>query len=247
MVFTKNEKLRYHRQIIMADVGLEGQMKLREAKVLVVGAGGLGSPLLYYLAAMGIGNIGIADPEEVDLSNLQRQILYTINDIGKSKAKAAKDRLKKLNPDVKIEIFPFYLNEINSEEIIVSYDIIVASVDNISTRYFVNDTCIKLGKPFVEAGVSGWEGMIMTVLPGKTPCYRCVIPAQIKGEQNKELGVIGCLAGILGTMQAMEVVKLILGKGNNLQGRLVVFNGYDMSFEEVQIAKNPKCKICGKL
>ncbi|MEW6623132.1 MAG: HesA/MoeB/ThiF family protein [Bacillota bacterium] len=247
MMLNNDERIRYRRHLIMPEIGENGQSKLKNSKVLVVGAGGLGSPVLFYLAAMGVGTLGIVDSDQADLSNLQRQILHSTLDLGKNKAQSAKETLQSLNPGVRCELYPFRLTDKNIENVVSQYDVAVTAVDNLTTRYLVNDTCIKLYKPLVEAGVSGWEGLVTTIIPGKTPCYRCIFPHQPEVEERKEIGLIGCLPGVLGTIQSMEVVKLLLDLGNSLAGRLLVFDGLEMTFSEFKMERNSECRVCGKL
>lgn len=245
-MMSSDERLRYKRQLIMPDVGEDGQLKLRKAKVLVIGAGGLGSPVLFYLAAMGIGTIGIADSDKVDLSNLQRQILHDTNRIGENKAKSAKESLQKLNPEINLLEYPARVTKSNCTMLISKYDIIVTALDNLSSRYLINEVCVSLRKPLVEAGVAGWEGLATTIIPGISPCYRCIFPS-IPEEREGEIGLIGCLPGVIGTIQAMEVVKLILNVGNSLANRLLVFDGLELTFNEFKMERNINCPICGHL
>jgi len=241
-----DEKLRYKRQLIMPEIGEEGQLKLKQAKVLVVGAGGLGSSILYYLTAMGVGTLGIVDADNVELSNLQRQILHNVERIGINKAQSAKETLEKLNPLTKIIEYPFKITEKNSHSLITEYDIVAAALDNLPARYLVNEACVALKKPLVEAGVSGWDGLAITVIPGKSPCYSCIFPA-ISNENRGETGMVGCIPGVLGTIQAMEVIKIILGLGNTLANRLLVFDGLELTFSEFKMERNINCPVCGKI
>ena len=245
-MFSNDEMLRYKRQLMMDEIGEEGQLKLKQAKVLVVGAGGLGSPVLYYLTSMGVGTLGIIDSDNVELSNLQRQILHNTERIGINKAQSAKETLEKLNPLTKFIEYPFRITEENSNSLIADYDIVVTALDNLSSRYLINETCVALKKPFVEAGVSGWEGLVTTIIPGKSPCYRCIF-SYIANENRGEIGLVGCLPGILGTIQAMEVTKLILGLGNTLANRLLVFDGLELVFSEFKMERDVNCLVCGNL
>jgi molybdopterin/thiamine biosynthesis adenylyltransferase len=245
-MLSNDELKRYKRQLIMPDIGEKGQRLLKSAKVLVIGAGGLGSPVLYYLTAVGVGTLGILDYDKVELSNLQRQILHNTNDINKEKVHSAKETLEVLNPNVKLNIYPLKINKTNAKEIIEQYNIIVTALDNFKTRHLVNEIAVKLNKPLVEAGVAGWDGVITTIIPYETACYRCIFPEFPREKTDTEIGLIGCLPGVLGTMQAMEVVKLILGIGKNLKNRLLVFDGLEMKFNEFSIQKNPNCPVCGK-
>ena len=245
-MLSHDERLRYRRQLIMPEIGEKGQLKLKQARVLVVGAGGLGSPVLYYLTAMGAGTLGIVDSDNVELSNLQRQILHNTERIGINKAHSARETLEKLNPLTRLIEYPFRITEKNSNSLIVDYDIIVTALDNLSSRYLVNEACVALKKPLVEAGVSGWEGLATTIIPGKSPCYRCIFPS-VPNENKGEIGLVGCLPGVLGTIQAMEVIKLILGLGNTLVNRLLVFDGLELTFNEFKVERNINCPVCGNL
>ncbi|MBZ4686989.1 MAG: sulfur-carrier protein adenylyltransferase/sulfurtransferase [Clostridia bacterium] len=236
---------RYRRQVIIPEVGKAGQQKLLDAKVLVVGAGGLGSPVLYYLAAAGIGTLGIVDSDSVDITNLQRQILHRTDDLGREKVVSAKEKLNSLNPDVKIITYNLRLDRYNAKEIIGEYDIIVTAVDNFQTRYILNDACIELNKPLVEGGIRGFDGTLITIIPGKGPCYRCIFPHNVDLEKG-ELGVMGAAPGIIGSLQALEVIKLVLGIGKPLSGRMLFFDGLEGNFSEIEISRNEECPVCGK-
>ncbi len=247
-MFDSNHLLRYSRQIILKEVGNKGQEKLSNARVLVAGAGGLGSPVSYYLAGAGIGTLGIADFDTVSVSNLQRQILYSNDDIGKRKTDIAQDRLKKLNPEVNVIKHPLRLNADNIEEIVCNYDIVIDATDNIATRYLVSDCCHFLKKPLIEGAVTGFDGLLMTIIPDRSPCYRCLYPAPPKDgilPSCANLGIIGAAAGMLGSLQAMEAIKLVLDTGHTLSGRVLFFDGLNMQFNEIQLDKNPECPLCG--
>lgn len=246
--FSEEEIKRYSRHIILEEVGGKGQKKLRKARVLVVGAGGLGSPSLYYLAAAGIGTLGIVDNDVIDLSNLQRQILHRTTDIGKPKTDSAEKQLRALNPGVTVEKHQVRLSRDNVEKIIQRYDVIIDGVDNFATRFLLHDACYFAGKPFVEAGVLQFLGQIMTVLPGEGPCYRCVFPEPPPPgtvPSCQEAGILGAVAGVLGILQATEAIKLILGIGKPLNGRLIIFEALSGSFREVAFKRNSKCPLCG--
>jgi molybdopterin/thiamine biosynthesis adenylyltransferase len=240
---------RYERQIILAGVGVGGQEKLLASSVLVVGAGGLGSPILYYLAAAGVGRLGVADPDSVTFSNLHRQILYATPDVGKVKVDVAADRLRALNPDVTVVPHRFRVDDGNIDALVAGYDVVVDAPDNFATRYLVNDACWRARKPLVEAAVLGFSGMIMTIVPGETPCYRCLYPNPPKDgtvPSSAEVGIMGMVPGIIGSLQALEAVKLLLGIGTTLRGRVLFFDGLDPSFEEMKLERNPLCPLCGK-
>jgi adenylyltransferase/sulfurtransferase len=246
---TDEEIRRYSRHILLADVGGRGQVKLKDASVLVVGAGGLGSPVALYLAAAGIGRLGLIDGDVVEVSNLQRQILHETPDMGRPKVESAAERLVRLNPHVQVETHRKRLTAANAREIIAAYDVIVGGVDNFPTRYLLNDACVLAKKPLVEAGILRYDGMVMTIKPGEGPCYRCIFPeppAPGSVPTCSEAGVLGALAGVIGSLQAFEVLKLILGIGEPLVGRLLMFEGLNGRFREVEWERNPKCPACGE-
>jgi len=238
----------YARQIMMEEIGEAGQQKLAESSVLVVGCGGLGSPVLYYLAAMGIGRLGLCDGDTVVYSNLNRQLLYTFDDIGKSKAIAAEGRLQALNPRLRTTVYDCFFDEKVAEATIPAYDIAVDCLDNYADRFILNDACVAAGKPFVHAGIGAFYGQLLTVTPGKGPCLRCLFPhgKQKEGEKGGAAadpqGVIGATPGVLGAMQALEVLKYLLGLPIN-NNALVVFNGLCTNLERVPLATSPTC-VC---
>lgn len=240
---------RYSRQIILLNVGGKGQEKLLSAKVLIIGAGGLGSPCALYLAAAGIGKIGIVDSDEVELNNLQRQILHSTKDVGRSKTESAKDRLNAINPDVEVTTYKIRLKSENILDIITDYDIIVDGSDNFPTRYLVNDACVLSKKPLSHGGIFRYDGQAITILPGESACYRCLFstpPPPGLVPSCQEAGILGVVAGVIGTIQANEVLKYILGIGDLLAGKLLVFNALDSSFRQVKVLKDPKCPVCGE-
>lgn len=246
--FTEEEIRRYSRNIILQEVGGIGQQKLKDAKVLVVGAGGLGSPAAFYLAAAGVGTIGIVDDDVVDLSNLQRQILHRTEDVGTPKVDSAARALSALNPGVQVKTYRTRLGAGNVMDIIREYDVIVDGVDNFSTRYLLNDACVMAGKPLVDAGILRWDGMMMTIKPREGPCYRCIFPEPPPPgviPSCQEAGVIGAIAGVMGTLQALEAIKLILGVGETLTGRLLLFDALEGRFRQVNAARDPNCPVCG--
>lgn len=248
VALSKEEVLRYSRHLIMPEVGMEGQLKLKQAKVLCVGAGGLGAPLGLYLAAAGVGRIGLIDFDTVDFTNLQRQVLFGTADVGKPKIAAAAARLRDLNPEIQIDSFETHLTSENALEIFKDYDLIVDGTDNFPTRYLVNDACVLLGKPNVYGSIFRFEGQITIFgFPGG-PCYRCLYPEPPPPglvPSCAEGGVLGVLPGIVGTIQAAETLKLILGKGEPLVGRLLLFDALGMRFRELKLRKNPECAVCG--
>lgn len=247
MNLTEEQIERYSRQILLPDVGGKGQEKLLKAKVLVVGAGGLGSPCAFYLAAAGVGKIGVVDSDCVELNNLQRQILHTTEDIGIPKAESARKRLKSLNPEVEVVTYQYRLTSRNIGEIIKEYDIVVDGSDNFPTRYLVNDACILTGKPLVHAGILRFDGQALTILPRQSACYRCLFsepPPPGLVPSCQEAGVLGVVAGVLGLIQANEVLKYILGIGELLVDKLLIFDALNSSFRIVKAHRNPRCAIC---
>jgi len=246
---SNEEILRYSRHLIMPEVGMEGQLKLKAAKVLLIGTGGLGAPLGLYLAAAGIGKLGLVDFDVVDFTNLQRQVTFGTSDVGKAKSEAARARLSNLNPDIEIEAFETKLTSENAPELLKDFDIIVDGTDNFPTRYLVNDACILLGKPNVYGSIFRFEGQITVFGMPDGPCYRCLYPEPPPPglvPSCAEGGVLGVLPGIVGSIQAMETIKLILGRGRNLTGRLLLFDALEMAFSEVKLRKNPNCPLCGE-
>jgi adenylyltransferase/sulfurtransferase len=246
---TKEEVQRYSRHLIMPEVGMDGQLKLKNAKVLCIGTGGLGAPLGVYLAAAGVGRIGLVDFDVVDNSNLQRQILFGTKDVGRPKIAAAADRLRDLNPDIQIETFETRLTSDNALELFKDYDIIVDGTDNFPTRYLVNDACVLLGKPNVYGSIFRFEGQATIFAYPGGPCYRCLYPEPPPPglvPSCAEGGVLGVLPGIVGSIQAAETLKLILGAGDSLVGRLLLFDALAMKFRELKLRKNPECPACGE-
>ncbi len=247
--FTPEQMTRYSRHFLLPEVGEEGQAKLLDAKVLMVGAGGLGSPSAYYLAAAGVGTMGIIDPDVVDLSNLQRQILHTNDRIGQPKTESAKQTLQALNPDVRVITYQDKLTSENVMDIIKDYDIIVDGCDNFPTRYLVNDACVMVNKPNVHGSIFQFDGQASVFYPGKGPCYRCLYPEPPPpgmAPSCAEAGVLGVLPGLIGTIQAIETIKLILGKGDNLVGKLLCFNTLSMEVTTLNLKKDPDCPVCGE-
>ncbi len=250
MVKLADEQIeRYSRQIILPMVGGKGQEKLLNGKVLVIGAGGLGSPCILYLASAGVGTIGIIDSDTVELNNLQRQIIHSGETIGKPKVESARDRVKAINPDVKVNTYYMRLTSENIMDIIKDYDIVVDGSDNFPTRYLVNDACVLGKKPFSHGGIFRFDGQLITIMPGKSACYRCLFadpppPGMVPGCQ--EAGILGAVAGIIGTLQANEVLKFLLGIGDLLTGKLLVFNALDARFRQVKVPRDPDCPVCGK-
>jgi len=240
---------RYSRNIILKEVGGIGQRKLLNAKVLVVGAGGLGSPILFYLASAGVGTIGIIDDDVVELSNLQRQIMHSSQDLNKKKISSAYEKINNLNPDVKINTLDFRLDKNNVEEIIQEYDFIADGSDNFSTRFILNDACFEQNKILISGAVQSLEGYLTTFnfTDKSSPCYRCIFPEPSENsiENNcSTAGVIGSLAGVVGSLQATEIIKEILQIGDRLKGWLVLIDGLNSDFRKIKIKKDPKCNLC---
>ncbi len=249
MELTPDELRRYARHIIMPEVGLDGQKKLGQARVLLIGAGGLGSPAALYLAAAGVGTIGLVDFDVVDFSNLQRQIIYGTRDVGRAKLEAARERLLDVNPEVHVECHDVRLRSENALEVLGGYDIIVDGTDNFPTRYLVNDACVLLAKPNVYGSIFRFEGQVAVFYAREGPCYRCLFrepPPPGLVPSCAEGGVLGVLPGIIGALQANETVKLILGQGEPLIGRLLLFDALRLQFRELKLRKDPECPICGE-
>jgi adenylyltransferase/sulfurtransferase len=245
---SRSEFLRYSRHLVMPEVTLAGQQRLRSARVLCIGAGGLGSPLTLYLAAAGVGTIGLVDFDNVDLTNLQRQILYATSDVGRPKLEAAMERLNGLNPDIKVIPHAARLTSANVMDIVAGYDVVADGTDNFPTRYLVNDACVLAGKPNVYASIFRFEGQVSVFDARRGPCYRCLFPEPPPPglvPSCADGGVLGVLPGIVGSLQALEVVKLILGAGEPLLGRLVLFDGLAFQFRELSVHKDPECAVCG--
>jgi adenylyltransferase/sulfurtransferase len=245
---SREEVLRYSRHLIMPEITLEGQKRLKASKVLCIGAGGLGSPLSLYLAAAGIGTIGMVDYDTVDLTNLQRQILYSASDVGRPKLEAAKERLGQLNPDIEVVTHPMHLASWNVMDVVQGYDVVADGSDNFPTRYLVNDACVLTGKPNVYASIYRFEGQVSVFDAKRGPCYRCIFPEPPPPglvPTCAEGGVLGVTPGVIGSLQALEVLKLILGLGEPLIGRLLLFDTLDLRFRELPARKNPKCVVCG--
>ncbi len=247
MSLTPEQRERYSRHIVLPHWGEEGQRKLMAAKVLVIGAGGLGSPVLFYLAGAGVGTLGVVEFDTVDISNLPRQILHHMHDLGRSKAQSTKNSLADNNPDVNVVLHEDCLSSANSLDIIGGYDVVVSAVDNLATRYLVNDSCVLLKKPMVEASVLTYEGQCTVFLPGQG-CYRCLYPAPPPPglmPTPASAGVLSITPAVMGPLQAMETLKLILGIGDVLCGRLLLFDALAAEFHEVRIRRDPKCAVCG--
>jgi len=248
MQLTKEQYMRYSRHLILPDVGLEGQKKLLASKVLLIGAGGLGSPLGLYLAAAGLGTLGIVDADVVDESNLQRQVIHSTEEVGRPKVDSAERRINGLNPDVKVIKHPVRITSENAFDIIKDYDVVIDGTDNFPTRYLVNDACVMLKKPLVYGSIFRFDGQATVFKPPDGPCYRCLYPEPPPPgmvPSCAEGGVIGILPGIVGLIQGLEAVKLIIGRGNTLIGRLVLFDALNFEFQELKIRRDHSCPVCG--
>jgi molybdopterin/thiamine biosynthesis adenylyltransferase len=243
-----DQQARYARHVAIPEVGVAGQQKMLAARVACVGAGGLGSPAAFYLAAAGIGTLGVIDDDKVDASNLQRQILHATDRLGVAKVDSAEQSLKRLNPDVNVVKHAVRLTAANAESVLGGYDVVVDGADNFATRYLVNDVALKLGKPVVHAAVFRFEGQLTVFGGGDAPCYRCLFPVPPRPEDAPscaEAGVLGVLPGVLGVLQATEAIKLVLGLGSSLAGRLVLYDALGVRFRELRIKRDPQCPSCG--
>jgi adenylyltransferase/sulfurtransferase len=245
---SSQEVARYSRHLIMPEVGMDGQKRLKASSVLLIGAGGLGSPLGLYLAAAGIGRIGLVDFDVVDFSNLQRQVMHGTEDVGRPKLHSARDRLRSINPEVQLDLYETHLTSANAFDILRPYDIVIDGTDNFPTRYLVNDACVLLKKPNVYGSIFRFDGQASVFHPPAGPCYRCLYPEPPPpGEVPScaEGGVLGILPGLIGCIQATEAVKLILGRGEPLIGRLLLYDALAMRFQEFKVRRNPRCPLCG--
>jgi adenylyltransferase/sulfurtransferase len=249
MEFTEEQIQRYSRHIILPEVGGKGQKKLLNAKVFIVGAGGLGCPVGYYLAAAGVGTIGVVDNDDVELSNLQRQIAHNIHSLGKPKVESVKKTFESLNPDVNVVAIKQKITKDNILDMLKDYDIVVDGSDNFPTRYLVNDACVMLKKPLVSGAILRFEGQVTTILPHEGHCYRCLFeepPPPGLVPSCQEAGVLGVLPGVIGALQATEVLKLILSKGKVLKNELLIYNALSVTFRKIKVPKNPECPVCGE-
>jgi molybdopterin/thiamine biosynthesis adenylyltransferase/rhodanese-related sulfurtransferase len=243
------QKDRYSRHVLLPEIGLEGQLKLLDAKVLLLGAGGLGSPTALYLAAAGVGTLGVVDDDVVDVSNLQRQVIHKTGDVGVPKVDSAERAIKELNPDVNVNKYQTRLDASNIMEIVEGYDVIVDGVDNFPTRYLLNDATVRLGIPVVSASILGFDGQLSVFAPHEGPCYRCLYPTPPPAELAPSCGangVLGVLPGVMGLLQAVEVVKLVTGAGEPLIGRLLLYDALSTNFTELKVRRDPECPICSR-
>lgn len=248
MAFTEEQLVRYSRHIILTEVGGKGQKKIGQAKVLVVGAGGLGSPIALYLAAAGVGAIGLIDADVVDLSNLQRQVIHHTSDIGRPKVVSAQEKMVAINPDVKVVAYQENIDADNALKIFGDFEYVIDGTDNFPAKFLINDAAYFAKKPLVHGGILRFEGQLFTILPGTSACYRCVFPEPPPAgliPTCQEAGVLGALAGLIGTLQGTEVLKLILGIGKPLTDRILKYDAFRTQFREVPIRRNPNCPLCG--
>jgi molybdopterin/thiamine biosynthesis adenylyltransferase len=250
-MFTEEQLERYSRHIILKEVGVKGQKKLMEGRALIIGAGGLGSPAAMYLAAAGVGTIGIADADAVDLSNLQRQIIHATPDVGKPKVISAKETMNAMNPDTEVVTYHEWINHANITDIIRdrNYDFVLDCTDNFPAKFLINDVCVMLKKPFSHAGIIRFQGQLLTYIPGKGPCYRCVFrepPPPGAAPTCGQAGVLGVMGGVIGALQAAEALKYLLGIDGLLNGCLLTYNALTMDFRKVKLARSPGCQVCGE-
>lgn len=248
MAFTNEQLERYSRHIILKEIGVRGQKKLLNAKVLIIGAGGLGAPAALYLAAAGVGTIGIVDADVVDLSNLQRQVIHTTNDIGKKKVESAAETMRQINPDIRVNTYYKFVTSDNILDLIKDYDFILDGTDNFPAKFLINDACVMAKKPLSHAGIIRFKGQLTTIIPGESPCYRCIfkdLPPKDAIPSCKEAGVIGAMGGVIGSLQALEAVKYITGVGDLLTGYLLTYDALTMNFHKVKLPPRGKgCAVC---
>lgn len=246
-MLTSEQKRRYNRHLILQGIGAEGQQRLLSARVLIVGVGGLGSPVALYLAAAGVGTLGLIDGDMVSLTNLQRQVIHTTSGVGSPKVDSAEERIRELNPDVRVVKHPVFLSEDNVLDLVSQYDFVIDGTDNFASKYLVNDACVMLGKPFCMGGIHRFSGQVMTHVPG-TACYRCLFPeppAVEEVETCSMVGVLGSIAGIMGTLQATETIKFITGTGTLLTNAMLMFDALTMEFQRLEFAHDDDCALCG--
>ena len=247
MELSREQCRRYNRHLILEGFGVEAQSRLLHAKVLLVGAGGLGSPVALYLAAAGVGTIGVVDGDSVSITNLQRQVLHSTPDVGRPKVQVAKERIQAINPNVKVDTYETYLSETNAMELIKPYDFVIDGTDNFATKYLVNDACVMQGKAFTMGGISKYSGQLMTHVPGSA-CYRCLFPeppAKQDVETCAMVGVLGSIAGMLGTVQATECIKYLAGVGQLLTNSMLTFDALSMQWQRFDFNQRPSCELCG--
>jgi molybdopterin-synthase adenylyltransferase len=248
-MLTDEQIERYSRHIMLKEVGGKGQQRLIKGRVLIIGAGGLGSPIALYLAAAGIGVIGIADADDVDLSNLQRQVIHFTPDVGKPKVESAREKMEAINPAAQVRTYAEWVKAANIMGIIRDYDFVIDATDNFAAKFLINDACVLSGIPYSHGGILQFDGQTMTVRPGESACYRCIFPEPPPKDAIttcSRAGVIGVLPGVLGTIQATEAIKFLLAKGDLLTNRLLTYNALRMKFREIPLKRNPACPVCGE-
>lgn len=248
-MFTEEQIERYSRHIILKEVGGKGQKRLLNGKVLIIGAGALGSPAALYLAASGVGMVGIADADVVEISNLQRQVIHQTPDVGKPKVQSAREKMEAINPDVHVVTYHSWINADSIMKLIKEYDFVIDGTDNFASKFLINDACVMAGKPFSHAGILHFIGQTMTILPGQSPCYRCIFPSPPPPgaiPTCSQAGVLGVLPGVIGTIQATEAIKYLLGVGKLLTGRLLVYDAEDMDFYISPLSRQKHCPLCGE-
>jgi molybdopterin/thiamine biosynthesis adenylyltransferase len=248
-MLTEEQIERYQRHIALKEVGGKGQQRLLDGRVLIIGAGGLGAPAALYLTAAGVGTIGLVDADVVDLTNLQRQVIHFTPDIGKAKVVSAKEKMVAINPGVEVKTYEEWAHAGNIMGIIRDYGFVIDGTDNFAAKFLINDACVLAGIPYSHAGILRFDGQTITVRPGESACYRCIFPGPPPKDmipKCSQAGVIGVLPGVLGVIQATEAIKFLLGKGDLLTGRFLIYNALEMRFMEVQISRNPKCPLCGE-
>jgi molybdopterin/thiamine biosynthesis adenylyltransferase len=249
MAFTNDQLERYSRHIILKEIGVKGQRRLGEGRVLIIGAGGLGAPAALYLAAAGVGVIGIADADAVELSNLQRQVIHATPDVGRPKVISAGDKMRAINPDITVNEYHTFVNSENIMELIAGYDFIIDGTDNFPAKFLINDACVIARKPFSHAGIIRFQGQLMTYVPGGGPCYRCVFvtpPPPDAVPTCSQAGVIGAMGGVIGSLQAMEAVKFLTGAGKPLTGAMLTYDALSMQFRKIPLPARRDCAVCGE-
>lgn len=245
----EREKIRYSRHLNIPDIGISGQLRLKSASVLIIGCGGLGSSSAMYLAAAGVGRLGLVDSDAVELSNLQRQIMHGMATLGEPKVLSAKSRLNDINPNVRVDVFKEWITSENAHKIIGDFPIVVDATDNFETRYLINSVCVEKEIPFIYGAIFQFSGQMSVFYTGNGPCFQCVfsqLPTPEVSAANRGIGVIGALPGVIGALQAIEVIKMITEIGSRMIGRLLLYDGLEMTFREVSVKKNPDCPVCSK-
>ena len=248
MALTAAQLERYSRHILLKEIGAKGQRKLMESKVLIIGAGGLGAPAALYLAAAGVGVIGIADADRVDLSNLQRQVIHTTDDLGKPKVESARETMLAINPEIRVRTYHDFVNAGNVLDLVADYDFVMDGTDNFPAKFLINDACVIAQKPFSHAGILRFQGQLMTYVPGRGPCYRCVFrepPPPDAVPTCRQAGVVGAMGGVIGSLQAMEAIKYLVGQGDLLVGSLLTFDALKMNVHTIKLPVGTDCAVCG--